>query len=103
MPAADERARLVGQTVVIGPKAINGPEQVACAHPNYAVKDYTPDMLFQGSLKDPVRDAPALGFKGKSIPVLEPGCANEIDWHMVDDGDVEFGLNDVVYVLSRKK
>lgn len=100
MPDTGERASLVGKTVVIGAKTITGPRQVACPDPHYAVKRYTPDMLFQGTLN--AKDAPALGFKGKTIPVLETGCGNEIDWHMADDGSIEFGLNDVIYALKKK-
>jgi hypothetical protein len=102
-PVADngERASLTGKMVVIGAKSIAGPKQVACPDPHYEVSSFTPDMLFQGTLKP--KDAPALGFKGKNIPVLETGCEVEIDWHMADDGRLEFGLNDYVYFLTRKK
>lgn len=101
LPDNGERASLVGHAVVIGAKAITGPKQVACRDPHYAVKSYAPDMLFQGGLKNPAKDAAALGFKGKTVAVLETGCENEVDWHMNDAGQLEFGLNDYVYVLSR--
>lgn len=103
MPNNGERASLVGKTVVIGAKAITGPRQIACPDPHYAVKPYPQDMLFQGSLPHPATDAPALGFKGKTSPALETGCEIEIDWHMNDAGQIAFGLNDVVYFLTRKK
>jgi hypothetical protein len=103
LPDTGERASLVGHAVVIGAKTITGPKQVACPDPSYAVKSYGPDMLFQGGLKNPAKDAAALGFKGKTIAVLETGCENEVDWHMNDAGQLEFGLNDYVYVLTRAK
>jgi hypothetical protein len=103
LPDTGERASLVGKPVVIGAKTITGPHQVSCPDPHYAIKSYTTDMLFQGGLKNPGKDAPALGFKGKAVPVLETGCENEVDWHMADDGSLEFGLNDYVYVLTKKK
>lgn len=102
LPDTSERASLVGKDVTIGPKTITGPRQVACPDPNYEIKDYTTDMLFQGTLTDPARQASALGFKGKTVKVLETGCENEVDWHMADNGMIEFGLNDYVYVLKKK-
>ena len=102
LPDNGERASLVNHAVVIGAKTITGPKAVACPDPHYAIKSYTPDMLFQGGLKNPAADAPALGFKGKTVPVLETGCGNEIDWHMNDAGQIEFGLNDYVYTLVKK-
>jgi hypothetical protein len=102
LPDNGERASLIGKTVVIGAKTIVGPKQVACSDPHYVVKQYPPDMLFQGGLKNAATDAPALGFKGKTSPALETGCENEVDWHMADDGSVEFGLNDFVYILQKK-
>ncbi|HEX4535217.1 MAG TPA: hypothetical protein VH000_13360 [Rhizomicrobium sp.] len=103
-PVADdgERAALLNGGVVITAKKITGPKQVACSDPHYGIKTYTPDMLFQGGLKTPATDAPALGFKSNAIKVLETGCENEIDWQMADDGSLEFGLNDYVYVLTKK-
>lgn len=44
-----------------------------------------------------------LGFKGASIKTLETGCANEIDFHMVDADTALFGLNDRIYTLTRRK
>lgn len=102
LPDERERASLVNHIVVIGTKAITGPKQVACPDPRYELKSYTTDMLFQGGLKNPANDAPTLGFKGNAVPVLETGCENEIDWHMTDTGTLEFGLNDYVYILTRK-
>ncbi len=101
-PDTAERDGLVGKPVVIGAKTITGPRQVSCPDPHYAIKHYTTDMLFQGTLTNPGTQAPALGFKGKTVPVLETGCENEVDWHMADGGSLEFGLNDYVYVLTRK-
>jgi hypothetical protein len=101
LPDTGERASLVGKPVVIGAKTITGPHQVACPDPHYAIKSYTTDMLFQGGLKNPGKDAPALGFNGKTVPVLETGCENEVDWHMTDAGTLEFGLNDYVYTLTK--
>jgi hypothetical protein len=102
MPDNGERAAIVGHTITIGAKAITGPRQVACSDPHYEIKTYTTDMLFQSTLKNPAKDASALGFKGKTSKALETGCEIEIDWHMNDAGQLEFGLNDTVYTLTKK-
>ncbi|HEX3809821.1 MAG TPA: hypothetical protein VHW02_08960 [Rhizomicrobium sp.] len=103
-PLADngERASLLNSTVVISANKITGLKQVACPDPHYDIKTYAPDMLFQGGLQHPATDAPALGFKGNAVKVLETDCENEVDWHMADNGTLEFGLNDYVYVLTKK-
>jgi hypothetical protein len=103
LPDNGERASLIGHSVTIGAKSITGPRQVACPDPHYEVKTWGPDMLFQGTLKNPAQDAAALGFKGKTSKSLETGCETEIDWHMNDAGQLEFGLNDYVYTLTKAK
>jgi hypothetical protein len=69
----------------------------------YEIKSHAPDMLFQGGLTDPPKQAAALGFKGTAITTLETGCASELDFHMVDADIVLFGLNDRIYTLTRSK
>ena len=96
-----ERDSLVGTTVAFGAKRIVARGTVACNDLKYAIKTYTPDMLFQGSFTDPTKQAPAFGFATQSVTTLETGCANELDFHMADNGTAEFGLNDYIYVLKR--
>ncbi len=111
-----EMKTLVNKTVVILPKAILGPRQVACKGPNYQVKDYPADMLFQGEFgemqrrdksADPVKIAAQLGFRGKSSQTptwktLETGCAIELDYHFLDPTTAAFGLNNYVYILKKQ-
>lgn len=106
-PDAAERASLTGKTVRLSPRAISGPDPFSCHGPHYAIKSYTPDMLFQGELGE-LQDAhpktsaaslaASLGFTGKTIRTLETGC--EIDWHFVDPHTVEIGLDDWVFTLK---
>ncbi len=49
---------------------------------------------------DPDKLAAALGFKGASFKTLETGC--EFDFHFVDEGTAEIGLNDYVYTLKKQ-
>ena len=106
-----EMKTLVNKTVVIQPKAILGPRQVACKGPNYRVKDYPADMLFQGEFgemqrrdksADPAKIAAGLGFRGKSWKTVETGCGNELDYHFLDPATAAFGLNNYVYILKKQ-
>jgi len=98
-----EASRLLNQPVSILPTSIDGPKPLLCRKLKYKVTSYAPDMLFQGSLTAPDRQARALGFKNSSIKTLETGCEAGIDFHMVDDMTVLFGLNDRVYTMTRRK
>jgi len=110
-PDDAEVKELVGKTIVITAKSIQGPRQHACPDPRYKVKDYPADMLFQGGfgemhLKDksvdPVKVAAKLGFHGSSWKTLETGCATEIDYHFLDSDRAAFALNNYVYYLTRQ-
>ncbi len=110
-PDPAEMKSLVGKSVRIGSKAIAGPGVLACQGPNYRVKDFPADWLFQGAFgemhdrnksADPVKIAASLGFHGSSWKTLETGCANELDFHFVDPTTAEFGLNDFVYTLKKQ-
>ncbi len=106
-----EMKSLVGKTVVIQPKRILGPGIITCLGPNYRVKDYPADMLFQGAFDemhrrdpsaDPAKIAAQLGFRGSSWKTLETGCANELDFHFLDPNTAAFGLNNYVYILKKQ-
>jgi hypothetical protein len=106
-----EMKSLVGKIVLIQAKAIMGPRQVACNGPNYQVKDYPADMLFQGAFGemqrrdksvDPARIAAQLGFRGSSWKTVETGCGNELDYHFLDPITAAFGLNNYVYTLKKQ-
>lgn len=98
-----EAKTLLHQPVSILPDRIDGPKPLLCRKLKYKVANYTPDMLFQGGLTAPDKQAAALGFKGSPIKTLETGCEAEIDFHMVDEMTVLFGLNDRVYTMIRRK
>lgn len=106
-----EMKSLVGKTVVIQAKAILGPHAIACQGPKYQVKDYPADMLFQGAFDEmrrrnksmePAKLAASLGFRGSSWKTLETGCGNELDYHFLDPGTANFGLNNYVYTMKRQ-
>jgi hypothetical protein len=98
-----EAKRLLGKSVGILADRIDGPKPLGCSKLKYKVTSYAPDMLFQGSLTAPDKQAVALGFKDKAIKTLETGCEAEIDFHMVDFMTVLFGLNDRIYTMTRKR
>jgi hypothetical protein len=111
-----EMKTLMNKTIVIQPKGITGPRALACKGPNYRVKDYPADMLFQGAFgemhlrdksADPAKIAAKLGFRGSSSKTqtwktLETGCANEIDFHFLDPATAAFGLNNYVYTVKKQ-
>jgi hypothetical protein len=103
--ASPDRAAkaLLGKGVAIMADRIDGPKPLLCRKLAYKVTDYTPDMLFQGNLPAPDKQALALGFKAPSIKTLETGCEAGIDFHMVDAMTVLFGLNDRIYTMTRRK
>ena len=57
-----EAKRLLNQPVGILPDRIDGPKPLLCRKLKYKVTSYAPDMLFQGSLTAPDKQASALGF-----------------------------------------
>ena len=102
--ASDAEARtLLNKPVSILADRIDGPKPLGCRKPKYKVTSDAPDVLFQGSLTAPDKQAAALGFKGSSIKTLETGCEAEIDFHMVDEMTLLFGLNDRIYTMTRRR
>jgi hypothetical protein len=97
--------------VVFEAKRIKGPSLLACAKPNYEMKDYTADMLFQGQLGESEQRggkkaedvATSLGYKSRPIRTLETGCEGAIDFHMTDADHAAFALDNVLYWLTRDK
>lgn len=98
-----EARTLVGKPVSILADRIDGPRPLLCRQLKYKIRNYAPDMLFQGNLTDPGKQTAALGFKDASIKTLETGCEAEIDFHMIDAMTVLFGLNDRIYKMTRRK
>src|SRR5947207_3355251 len=72
-PDTREMKTLMGKTITIAAKAIQGPRALACGGAKYEIKDYTADMLFQGAFgemhnrnasADPDKLAAGMGFHG---------------------------------------
>ena len=101
-PVASDLKALIGHTVTFWTDRIDAPPPLGCKKPHYAIKQYSPDMLFQGGLTDPGKQATALGFTDKTIPTIETGCDGAIDFHFVNAGTALFGLNNRVYRMERK-
>jgi hypothetical protein len=107
-----ESKTLTGKIVKIEATRILGPRQVACPKPNYQVKSYGVDMLFQGSFAemkerdksvDMTKAAAAAGFRnGTEWKTLETGCETEVDFHFIDPTTAAFGLNNVLYTLKKQ-
>jgi hypothetical protein len=102
-PVASDIKALIGHAVAFQRDRIDGPSPLGCRKPNYQLKPYAPDMLFQGGLDKPGTQAAALGFKDKTIKTLETGCEGAIDFHFLDSDDALFALNNRIYKIQRKK
>ena len=100
-PSDREQRRLAGGRVTFRADRITGPTPLACRGPHYEMRDYGADMLFQGNLTQAEAQATALGFTSRPIRTLETGCEGAIDFHMLDDNTMQFGLNNRIYTLDR--
>jgi hypothetical protein len=110
-PDAAEMNALTGKTIQFAAKSVSGPPPLTCRDPQYKVKDYTVDMLFEGGFGEMhERDrsvneskvAESVGFRGSKWKTLETGCANELDFHFIDPDTAAFALNDYIYTLKRQ-
>ena len=102
-PVASDLKALIGKTVVFRADRIEAPAPLGCRKPHYEIKQYDPDMLFQGNLTRPKAQATTLGFADGKIPTLETGCEGAIDFHFAGSDAAMFALNNRVYKLVRTK
>jgi hypothetical protein len=106
-----EDNRLIGRTVTFADNAVTGPSPIGCAKPVYKVATVGPDMIFEGQLAeprdgavkpDPVATAKKLAFADpQHIATLDAGCT-ELQFHLMKPGTLAFGLNNRVYLMTRK-
>jgi len=102
-PVQSDIERLVGKRVVFDRDRIEAPEPLACAGPHYEIISYTSDLLFQGNLTDPDKQAMALGYRLPQIMTLETGCAGPIEFHFLNAITAMFALNNRLYRLERAR
>ena len=102
-PVASDLKALIGKTVVFRADRIEAPAPLGCRKPHYEIKQYDPDMLFQGSLTRPKAQATTLGFADSKIPTLETGCEGAIDFHFAGSDAAMFALNNRIYKMVRAK
>ncbi|MEO8751939.1 MAG: hypothetical protein ABI624_04590 [Casimicrobiaceae bacterium] len=108
---ATEPGKLIGRSVTFAANAVTGPSPIGCAKPVYKVETVGPDMIFEGQLAetreyakspDAVAAATKLAFADpRHIVTLDAGCT-ELQFHMVTQGTLAFGLDNRVYVMTRK-
>ncbi|MGD1072722.1 MAG: hypothetical protein ABSB15_21585 [Bryobacteraceae bacterium] len=111
-PDPSEVQMLIGKTVIFEAKRIGGPRPLMCNELKYRVRNYPADFLFQGQFGemhlrdkavDPVKVAASVGFsKGTLWKTVETGCANELDYHFIDDTTAAIGLNNYIYILKKQ-
>ena len=106
-----EPGDLIGKAVTFARNAVSGPSPIGCAKPVYRVATAGPDMIFEGQLAeatavaknpDAVATAKKLGFADpRHIATLDAGCT-ELQFHLLAPGKLTFGLNNRVYLMTRK-
>jgi hypothetical protein len=111
-PDPAEMKSLVGKSITFEVKRITGPRPLLCNELKYRVRNYPADSLFQGQFGemhlrdksvDPAKVAALVGFsKGTSWKTVETGCANELDYHFIDDTTAAIGLNNYIYILKKQ-
>ena len=102
-PVQSDIERLVGKRVVFDRDLIVAPEPLGCIGPHYEIVSYTSDLLFQGSLTEPDKQAMALGYRLPQIMTLETGCAGPIEFHFINATTAMFALNNRLYRLERAR
>jgi hypothetical protein len=98
--------KLAHATITLAKNSIKGPQPLGCRKVKYTVSTVGPEDLFEGGLKNPKQDAAALGFKSDKIVSANEGCMSidadiEMDFPMIDNDTIVFGLNNVVYTMKR--
>jgi hypothetical protein len=101
-PVESDLKALIGKDVTFSTNRIEAPRPLTCRKPHYEMKRYDPDMLFQGGLTDPAKQATALGY-GMKIATLETGCEGALDFHFINSDSAMFALNNRLYKIERKK
>lgn len=104
-----EIATYVGKRVEFTSNRIKAPALLNCPDPNFEMKDYSGDMIFQGSIWEKLQDvqkaddaATKLGFVTRPIKTLETGCEHSFDFHMADKDHAAFALDNMIYWMTRK-
>ena len=104
LPTVDPE--LEGKTITFAKDRASGSRVVACAKPIYTLSTVEPESLFEGGLKNPAKEAAALGFKSNKIVSMNEGCDSsagdmELDFPMVNNSTILLGINNCIYTLKR--
>src|SRR5262249_44789519 len=98
----------VGKTVTFDAQRIDGPALLACANPKYAFVDVPAEGLFQGSLAQTEADADKaraaatkMGFVQQPVATMTTGCEHDIAFHMRDDNQAAFALDNMIFWMTR--
>jgi hypothetical protein len=94
---------LVGQRLVFGLDAVNGPGVLGCSDARYGATRMPPEGLFQGGLPAPAgAAAQALGFAGFPVDGFSLACSGGLfEFHAADADTLLFALDNVIWTLGR--
>jgi hypothetical protein len=108
-PDASIAGLYVGKSVAFEAARIDGPALLACAAPKYTFEDVPAEGLFQGNLAQSHGDtagaeaaAQKLGF-GPAVRTMMTGCEHDIAFHMRDDTHAAFGLDNMIFWMTRRR
>ena len=99
-------SNISGAKFVFTTEGVQGPAPLGFAKAKFTVSTVVPEGLFQGGLKNPAKEATALGFKDSKITSVNATCLRtdadvEMDYALVDPSTALFGLDNVVYKMKR--
>ncbi len=90
------------------PDRVIGPAWFHCKKPKYEIMMLDFDGLFEGGLSDPehgmndpAKSARRLGFKAEPVTSMLTGCS-ELLFHLADADRAMFGLNNMIYTMTRQ-
>jgi len=111
LPDRKQMLGLMGQPVTLSTGHIEGPRELLCSKPSYAIIATGAELLFQGRLDalerdgelgEAARQAANLGFAGNSWKTLDTGCTNGLQLHFLTPRKAAFASNNYVYYLEKQ-
>lgn len=99
-------AQIAKAKLIFTSNGVQGPQPLGCEKAKFTVSTVVPESLFQGGLKNPAKEAAALGFKDSKITSVNATCLRtdadvEMDYALVNSDTAAFGLDNVVYKMKR--
>lgn len=99
--------KLRGRRIRFSPRAIEGPELLACAKPRYRVLTVPAEGLFQGLFGErnaaPLAAAAGFPTANTAWKTLDTGCEHDIRYHLAAPGTAKFALDNYIFTIRRDR